>query len=192
MHEELEKLLEQTEKQSEKIICIDGNSGAGKGTLTEHLCDKFGYKHLSAGKMFRKIAKEKNMTVGELSEKADKQTDIEIDKRTIKEAFKQDCIVDSRIGSRILGDYADLKIRLEADLEERARRVAERENLEIEVAKKRVEKRDEDNEKRYKEYYNIDMNNLETYDLIVDNTKLEISHQHELVEKALKMWFKNV
>jgi len=192
MHPTLEKTLQETEKEAETIICIDGNSGAGKDTLAEHIAEETGLKRLSAGEFFRQIAKEKNMTVGELSEKADKQTDIEVDKRTIKNALKQDCIIDSRIAGKILSDKADLIIRLQASLEERARRIAEREELGLEDAKKRVQKRDNDNEERYREYYGIELNNLETYDLIVDNTDLEIKEQNQLIEKALDMWFQEI
>ncbi len=189
MHPKLEKTLEETEKEAETIICIDGNSGAGKDTLAKHIAQKKDLKRLSAGQFFREIAKEQKMTVGELSEKADKQTDIEVDKRTIKNALKQNCVIDSRIAAKILSEKADLKIRLQADLKERAKRIAKREDLEPEKAVKRVRKRDEDNEERYREYYDIEMNNLETYDLIIDNTDLEIKKQNQLIEKALEMWF---
>jgi len=85
--------------------------------------------------------------------------------------------------------YSDLRIRLTADLDERASRVAERENLSWEEAKERIVKRDRDNRERYREYYGLDMESLEIYDLIIDNTELSIEETNELVEKALKMWF---
>jgi cytidylate kinase len=88
-----------------------------------------------------------------------------------------------------LKDYSDLKIRLKADLEERAKRVAEREGLEKEAARESIRKRDEDNMKRYQHYYGIDMEDLSIYDIVVDNSELNIEETNKLIEKALGMWF---
>ena len=180
------------EKNSEILITIDGKSGAGKTKLAEHVSKYLDITHYSAGKFFRKIADEKGLTVGELSKKAGKETDLEVDKRTFQKGLEEDCVIESRISCHVLGDYSDLKIRLTADLDERARRVAERENLSAEDAEERIRKRDNDNKQRYREYYGLDMDELEVYDLVIDNTELSVEETNELMEKALKMWFNDV
>lgn len=180
------------EKDSDIVITIDGKSGAGKGTLAEHIADYLSVEHYSAGGFFRNIASERGLTVGELSKQADKETDLEVDRRTFQKGLYEDCVIESRISCHVLGDYSDLKIRLTADLSERASRVAEREELSQTEAKERIVKRDEDNKKRYNDYYGLDMESLEIYDLIIDNTDLNIEETNELVEKALEMWFEDV
>ncbi|MFB6100606.1 MAG: (d)CMP kinase [Candidatus Nanohalobium sp.] len=182
------------EKESDLIISICGPSGAGKGTLGRFIADKLGVSFYSAGDFFRQLADDKGLTVEELSEQADKETDLEVDRRTLEKALNEDCVVESRISAWVLGDYADLTIYVTADLEERARRVMSdlenRENEEggesLEEVKERIRKRDEDNDRRYEEYYGIDMGNREIFDMVIDNTEMGIEEQQRLVEKALK------
>lgn len=179
------------ERNSEILITIDGRSGAGKGTLAEHISEILNIHRYSAGDFFRNIAKEKGLTVGELSEKADKDTDLEVDRRTFQKGLNEDCVIESRISCHVMGDHSDLKIRLKADLDERSSRVAEREEISEEEARSRIIKRDRDNKERYRDYYGIDMDDLTIYDLIIDNTELCIEETNDLVEKALEAWFED-
>jgi cytidylate kinase len=189
------------EKNSETVITIDGPSGAGKGTLAYFIAETLDVPYYSAGDFFRQLAKEKDLTVEELSEQADKQTDIKVDKRTLEKGLEENCVIESRISSWVLGGYSDFRIYVTADLDERARRVyreleedcreAEKDASSLEEVKEEIEKRDEDNKDRYSEYYGIDVEDLEMYDLIIDNTDMNIGEQQELVKKALKEQFPN-
>lgn len=186
-------------KNSEIVVTIDGPSGAGKGTLAQFIADKLDIPSYSAGDFFRQIAKEKGMTVEELSSEADKQVDIQVDKRTLEKGLNESCIVESRISSWVLGDYSDLRIYLTADLEERANRVkkdadsGEREDEDekntLKQARQKIRQRDKDNKARYNDYYGINVEDLSIYDLIIDNTDLELEEQEQLVKKALKKRF---
>ena len=177
------------EKNSDILITIDGRSGAGKGTLAEHISEFLDIEHYSAGDFFRNIASERGLTVGELSEKADKETDLEVDERTFQKGLNENCVIESRISCHVMGDYSDLRIRLKADLDERSSRVAEREEISDEEARSRIIKRDRDNKERYRDYYGIDMDDLTIYDLIIDNTELSIEETNELIEEALEVHF---
>lgn len=182
----IEEFQGENEKNSSLVICINGPSGAGKGTLARQVADKLDVKKISAGDFFRKIASEKDMSVVELSEKAGKETDLEVDRRTLRKALEKDCVVESRLSSWVLGDFADLKIYIKASLEERADRVAEREDIDVEEARERVEKRDKDNHRRYQEYYGVNIDDLSIYDLVVDNTDLGIEEQSQVVDTFLE------
>lgn len=185
------------EKESELVITIDGASGAGKGTLARHIAELLDISYYSAGDFFRNIADEKGMTVEELSEKADKETDIEVDRRTLEKGLKENCIIESRIASWILGGYSDFKIHITADPEERAKRIlqdlenrdSEEGGSNLQEAKEKIQKRDRNNDRRYQEYYGIDTSDLEIYDLMIDNTDLNIEEQNRLVKEVLAQVF---
>lgn len=186
------------EKDSEIVVTVDGPSGAGTGTAATFIAGELGLNKYSAGDFFRGIAKEKDMSVEELSEVADKETDLKVDRRTLEKGLNESCVIEARLPSHVLGDYSDLRIFLTADLEERARRIAEdhkegkREVEEkantLEEVKERIKKRDEDNWKRYQEYYGIE-DDKEIYDVLIDNTDMSIEEQQKQIRSILERKF---
>ncbi len=201
MESKIEEFQDSHDKKSDLVITIDGPSGAGKGTLAYYISELLDIPNYSAGDFFRVLAEEKGFTVEELSEQADRETDVKVDRRTLEKGLEEDCVIESRISSWVLGSYSDFRIYVTAELQERARRTArdleegEREAEEkvtdVEEVKEKIEKRDEDNRQRYMDYYGIDVKDLEMYDLIIDNTDMRIGEQQELVEKGLKDKFPN-
>lgn len=186
------------EKTSDLVVTVDGPSGAGTGTLATFIAGKLGVNKYSAGDFFRGIAREKDMTVEELSEVADKQTDLKVDRRTLEKGLNENCVIEARIPCRVLGDFSDLRIFLTADLEERAKRVVkdhedgkrrtEEEAETVEEVKERIRKRDEDNWRRYKDYYGL-KDSKEIYDVLIDNTDMSLEEQQELVTEILERRF---
>lgn len=179
----------QRTKNAEIIITVDGPSGSGKGTLSRHIAQKLDIENFSAGDMFRSIAEERNISHLELAKKADKEIDLEVDRKTLNQALKKSCAVDGRLPSWVLGSYSDIRIYLTASIKERATRISKRENKDFKKAKKETIKRDKENKNRYKKYYGIETENLEIYDLIIDNSNMSISEQNKLVNKVLKRKF---
>ena len=194
MEKFIQELDRDRQKNSDLVIAVCGPSGAGKGTLGKFISEYLDINYYSAGDFFRSLAKEKGLTVEELSEQADKETDLEVDRRTLEKGLNEDCVIESRIAAWALGEYADLSIYITADLEERAKRVMEdlenRENeegaKELEEVKHTIRKRDKDNKERYREYYGINMKDTSIFDIIIDNTDMGVEEQEKLVKKALK------
>lgn len=196
MESRIQEFQDGYEKDSNLVVCVCGPSGAGKGTLGSFIAEELDVPLYSAGDFFRKLASEKGLTVEELSAQADKQTDLEVDRRTLEKGLNENCVIESRISAWVMGSYADFTVYVTADLEERAKRVQQdlkdREAEEpgsLQQVKSRIRKRDRDNRKRYREYYGIDMKNSSFFDLVIDNTDMTVEEQNRLVEKALKKQF---
>ncbi len=185
MGSRIEEFQEEREKQADTIICIDGPSGAGKGTLAEMFAEELGLKHFSASDVFYMIAEEKGLTGVELARQADREVDLQIDRRTLKKALEEDCVVDGRITAWVLGDHADLSIYLTADQHERARRIAGREDRELEEVEEETEERDKENARRYRDYYGIDTSETGFYDIEIDNTHLSLDEERQKVKKVV-------
>lgn len=186
MESYIEEFKKQREKESDLVVTIDGPSGSGKGTLAEQIADELGIKHFSASDVFYAIADERGISHVELSKKADKQVDLEVDRKTLERGLKNDCVIDSRIASYVLGSYSDLRIFLAAEAEERARRISEREEKEFEKVLEETRERDLENKRRYNEYYDIDTEDKSIYDVLIDNTDMDIEEQRELVNKIVE------
>lgn len=187
------------EKKSDIVVTVDGPSGAGKGTLASFIAEELELNKYSAGDFFRGIASERDITVEKLSEIADKQTDLKVDRRTLEKGLNENCVIEARIPSLVLGDYSDLRIFLTADLEERAKRVSddqrngkretEEDTRSLEEVKDRITKRDDDNWRRYSDYYGLGDRDLEKYDVLIDNTDMSIEEQRETMRKVLERRF---
>lgn len=189
MESYVETFEEEREKEAEIIVTVDGPSGSGKGTLAQHIADRLDLKHFSAGDIFRSIAEERDVSHVELAKEAGEEVDREVDRKTLERALEESCVVDGRLPSWVLGTYSDLRIYLTADLEERAKRIAGRENKDFEQVKEDTRERDRNNRKRYDRYYSIDTDQLDIYNLIIDNSDMSIQEQEELVDKVLKQEF---
>ena len=63
---------------------------------------------------------------------------------------------------------ADIRIKVFAPLEVRAKRIAERDGMGLEEAMKHVKARDDDNRKRYMKLYNIDIYDDSGFDACVN------------------------
>lgn len=170
------------------IVTITGDPGAGKSTIGKRIAEKYGLKHFSAGDFVDDLARERGMTLMELSKEAEKgrEIDEEIDRRTVKLAEEEkDFVIDSRLAWHFIPK--SVKIYLRVDLDEGARRIfkesrqAEKENVSLEKTKENIGKRIASEVKRYKEYYGIDFRKPENFDVVIDTTDKTIE---EVFEKA--------
>lgn len=151
-------------------ITVSGPPGSGTTTLASALCEYFELEHISSGDIFRSLAEERDVSLAEFAEIAEKNHSIdkEIDDRQKKIAEEKDQILlEGRLSGWIV-EKADLRIYLDAPLDIRAERVADRENKKISKAFKEIKEREESESKRYKKIYEIDISDLSPYDLVID------------------------
>lgn len=153
-------------------ITISGRPGSGKSTVAKKLAKDLGYKHYSTGDFMRQIAKERSISLEELSKEAEKTRYIDdrLDKRQ-KELGKRedDFVLDARLGFHFIPN--SLKIYLKVSDEEAYKRIKKREgNIPYEKVKERLKSE----HKRYKELYNVNYEEEENYDVVIDTNKLSV------------------
>ena len=174
------------------IITISGKAGSGKSTVTREVAKKLNLKHHSIGDLMRQIAKERNISLIELSREAEKDysVDKELDKKQIELKEQDNFVIDGRLTAFFIPN-ADIKVFLDCSDEVRAERILkagreDEKSKHIDDSIERIKQREESERKRYKKLYNIDYYDKKLYDLIIDTTNLSIKEVVEKIMKAVK------
>ncbi|WP_295726688.1 (d)CMP kinase [uncultured Methanobrevibacter sp.] len=170
------------------IITIGGLAGTGTTTATQLLSEKMGIDYISAGYVFREMAREHNMSVLEFSAFAEGNDDIdkEIDKRQAELAKSADnLIVEGRLSAYFV--EADLKLWLVTPFDIRSSRIAERESKSVDVASEEIISREKSEALRYKDIHNIDISNMSIYDLIINTGTFDPEKVSEIILTTLKV-----
>ncbi|MBR4686522.1 MAG: AAA family ATPase [Candidatus Methanomethylophilaceae archaeon] len=169
-------------------ITISGPPGSGKSTACSKLSEKLGLEAVIFGKIFRELAAEKNLTLSELGAIAEKDPSIDkmIDSRILDIArANEDIILESRLSAYMCArnGIPALKIYLDASPDVRMARIGLREGETEEEARAKTIDRQRSEAKRYKMYYDIDIEDLSVYDLVVNTDELD---PDQVVEKILE------
>ena len=171
-------------------ITISGKAGTGKSTVAKLLAHKLNLKHYSIGDLMRAMAKEKGITLLELNQLAeqDKSIDLELDDKLQEIGrTKDNFVVDGRLAAFFI-PHADIKVFLEADDEERAKRIL-KDNREHEKSNdldetiKNIKKREESEQKRYMKYYGTDYLDKKLYNFFIDTTNIA---PNQVVDKIVE------
>jgi len=160
-------------KAQRLVIAVSGSHGSGKSTQARLLAEAFGLRYFSAGVMFREMAIERGVSLLEFTRMAegDERFDRLVDERTRKEAEKSGVVLDGSLSAWMAGDLADLKLYLSTPDEARFRRISLRDGISLEEARERTLERETKERERFKSYYDINIDDLKIYDLVL-NTEL--------------------
>ena len=170
------------------IITIGGLAGTGTTTAAELLSERLDIPFISAGFIFREMAEEKGMTVLEFSEFAEGNDDIdkEIDRRQAERAkSSENLIIEGRLSAYFV--EADLKVWLITPFDVRSERISKRESKSVDLAKDEIIVREESEALRYKEIHNIDISNMDIYDLILNSDSFDPESISEIIIQTLKV-----
>ena len=131
-------------------------------------------RHVSAGLLFRRIAKERHLTLEEFGKAAldDPSIDRLIDEETMKEAERGEVVVDGQLAGWVLKEKADLRIYLTAPDDVRVARIARRDGLGSEEAKRQTTERERFQFERYRRHYGLNVQDKSVYHLILDTSIL--------------------
>jgi len=172
-------------------ITISGPPGSGKTTACSKLSETLGLEAVVFGKIFRELAAEQNLSLGELGAIAEKDPSIDrmIDARILDIAkAHEDIILESRLSAYMCArnNIPAFKIYIDASPEVRMSRIGVREGETVEEACAKTLDRQRSEAKRYRMYYDIDINDLSVYDLVINTDNLDPDQVVDAILKAVK------
>jgi CMP/dCMP kinase len=171
------------------IITVSGPHGTGKSTYAARLAEALRIRHLSAGALFRRIAKEKTISLEQLGEMAleDPSIDKLVDERTKAEAEKGNVVVDGQLAGWILKDRSDLRIYLTAPEAVRLERIAKRDKVTLQEARVQTERRESVQRERYSRHYGFQVDDRSVYHLVLDTSLGSIEDTAKVLVSAAVM-----
>ncbi|MFC7046524.1 (d)CMP kinase [Halobacteriaceae archaeon GCM10025711] len=170
------------------LLTVSGPPGSGTSTVASALADQLGYEHVSGGDIFRELAAERDLSLAEFNELAerDDQIDRDLDRRLRETAkTRDDVVLESRLAGWLAGDHADIRIWLGAPLDARAERIADREDVSPEAAREQTGTRERSEKRRYREYYDIPFDDLSIYDLSLNTARWDADAVLAIVTEAV-------
>ena len=171
------------------LITISGLPGSGKSTVSKVLSDRMKLNYMNAGDIFRSLAQKKGMTLEEFGIFAEQNPNVDraIDKKIVEIAKKGNAILEGRLAGVMLerNGVKSTKVWIDAPLKVRAERVAKREGKTIEFVVGEIQERERSEWDRYFKLYNIDLNDLSFYDIIIDSAPITADDVANQVQKAV-------
>jgi len=173
------------------LITISGPAGSGKSTVAAGLAERLGSEHVSGGDIFRELAADRDLTPLELNKLAeeDDSIDRDLDRRQRElAAEREDLVLESRLAGWMAGDHADFRIWLDAPLDIRAERIADREDKPVRTAREETVERADSEALRYREYYGVDIDDLDIYDLALNTARFSPGAVLDVVITAVEAY----
>jgi len=172
------------------LLTVSGPAGSGKSTTAAGLAEALDLEHVSGGDIFRELADERRYTPGEFNELAeeDERIDRDLDRRLYEIARDRNGVVlESRLAGWLAPD-ADFRLWLDAPVGVRATRIAEREGKSIEQAREETLRRERSERKRYADYYDIPIDDLSIYDVVVNTARWTASDVLAILTTAIERY----
>jgi cytidylate kinase len=171
-------------------VTIGGLPGSGKTTVAKILAERLGLNYINAGDIFRNLAKKKGMTLEEFGVYAEQNPSVDqaIDNKLVEVAKQGNSILEGRLAAFMLvrNNIEGKKVWLEAPLKIRAERICGRETKPHETALSEIQERERSEWDRYFQLYNIDLNDLENYDMIIDSASISAEDVSEQIIKGIQ------
>jgi CMP/dCMP kinase len=155
------------------LVTVSGPPGSGTTTTGEHVAARLELDLVPGGEVFRAMAVERGMSLPVFGRYATDhpEVDVELDARLALRARAGSVVLESRLAGWIAHNekLAAVTAWIDCDPEIRARRVAEREGVDVARARADNDERQLVERARYLALYGIDMADLAIYDLVLDS-----------------------
>ena len=167
-------------------IVISGWPAVGKTTIATELAREFGYKHFNGGDVLKMLATEKGYKVSGnnwwdteeaknfmLERESNSYFDIEVDRKLVEFV---------RMGKVVVTSYTlpwlvpeSIKIWLKGSRSNRIKRMAKRDNLDLNQARDIIQQRDNNNVLIYQNLYGYEFGkDLSVFDFVLDTDLLDL------------------
>jgi cytidylate kinase len=180
------------------IISLAGELSSGKGTVSKILMEDLNYSVYRNGDYFRKLAKEKEMTVTEFNQYVTNHPEVDIQIENSAKEYAKDhdnFIIDARLGWYAVPE--SFKVYLKVNIDVAAQRAFDNQDKEkkkteefltLEEQKKDMIKRYQLENERYWNLYGVRKEDLSNYDLIIDTTELSPKDVAKIIEEEYSKW----
>ncbi|HJM13789.1 MAG TPA: cytidylate kinase family protein [Candidatus Thalassarchaeaceae archaeon] len=173
------------------MVTVSGPPGSGTSTLVSKISLSRGWNSMNGGDVFREEATRRGLTVEELSAKA--KDDLDIDRRLdsmLQERMKSNNspeIVESRLSGwwALKNNLECLRVWIAVSNDERARRIQTREGGSMTQSLQKSKQRQSDDKGRYLELYEIDLDDLSPYNLVIDADDKDEDEVFAIVDSKL-------
>lgn len=175
------------------IITITGKPCSGKGSVGKLFCQKFNFKYLSTGDIFRQIAQQNgiNDILQFNKDKRIKKIDKQVDNKTKligKQQLNEDILIDSRMAWHFIPNsfkvFLDVGISTAAKRLMAANRTTEQVKTTAQAKRVLLDRWQTENE-RYLQLYKTNNTNLKNYNLVISTSNKTVE---EIVEKIYKSY----
>ena len=170
-------------------ITVSGLPGSGTTSLSRYLAERHGFTMISAGEVFRQLAKEHNLELAEFGELAKKDASFDkmIDARQREIARERDnIIIEGRLSGWMV-DEADLRIWLYAPISCRISRIVFRDQVsDTKTAEDLTLEREKCEADRYRSYYSINIGDLSIYHLILNSGHWDVEGLGAIIDTAIE------
>ena len=173
-------------------LTVSGKPGSGTSTLVDLLSKKRGWDSVNGGDIFRQEAERRELHVDDFSRLCKEDLDVD---RSLDDMLKLlisssngPSIIESRLSGwwAYLAGIECLRIWIEVSNEERARRILSREGGQYEQVLNASLRRNSDDMERYQELYEINLDDMSPYNMIIQADNMDALQVLELVELKLE------
>jgi cytidylate kinase len=201
----MEQKIDRKKEKKQNVICICGMTGCGKSTLAKQLANKYELKYFSGGDTLKALANEigykqsgkdwwetKEGTRFLQQRIKENKFDKKVDEKLIKLAEQGNVVLDSWTMPWLLKE--GFKVWLEASTEVRAKRITERDGINLEKGLAALKEKDEKTRIIYKKLYGFDLGkDFSPFNMILDTNELDADEVfHVLCTVIDRLYIKNL
>ena len=178
------------QKPGKNVILIPGMLGAGCTSVATKLAEALGLRVVNSEVIIRRIVVEKGTSFLELA-KIVSDGEVEFEKLIRNEALdfieEGEVVVEGRTALMLLDQPVTLKVFLHAEKDFRAKRVAERRQIDIEEALREIERSDEDRRRLVEKLYGKSWLDLGLYDVVINTSRIPVEVAAKIIETYLQV-----